>query len=128
MKLLGNYKEKDYATHNVPFGANVFLDVQSADVMTYTGNALDMDNRCSVRVYSGFFIYHIRKISGEYLSPEVANDFVKTLAMNDVVDLEQYDMAFFHAWDIRPDSFSIRNEIDESDYSSIPIEVVVVDR
>lgn len=47
---------------------------------------------------------------------------IKDIATTDLLDLDKYDMGFFDVHDVRPDSISITNELDE-DYNPIPLEV-----
>ena len=119
-KFMGGYNSMHFAV-----GSYAVFDVAWVNVQTYTGSAINGDNRCFLKLGAAFLITNIKSTNGEYINPEIANALVKDIATKDTLDLDNYGMAFFDVWDIRPDSICIKNDVDE-DYNAIPLQVIGV--
>ena len=88
------------------------LEVQEAQVITH----IPSDGRVVIR--TDFVEYNIRHKDGSALTDEQANSFVRDLAVKDLVELDQYDMALFERETI---SIPVENETKHG----IPFEVKI---
>lgn len=125
MRVIGKYADSKRTWYRIPQGGYVAFDVQLADVDTYDGKSTDECQECYIRLHGGDFVFDVKTKDGDYCSPEFANNFIKDLATNEIINLDLYDMALFGAGDRRPESINVRNEIDD-DLNTIPLEVVIV--
>lgn len=124
MKVLGKLKD-GCSSGNFAIGGNVVLNATWVHVETYSGAPVGEDKRCFLKLGAGYIVARIMPNNGEYMSPEMANSLVKEIATKDLVDLDDYDMAFSDIGDIIPESICVTNEVDEN-YCAIPLEVVSV--
>ena len=125
MRVLGKYADSQQTWYRIPQGGYVALDVQLAGIDTYNGKSTEECHECYIRLYGGDFLFRVKTKDGNYFSPEIANNFIKDLATNDIINLDLYNMALFEACDRLPEDINVRNEIDD-DLNTIPLEVVIV--
>ena len=124
MKIIGKYMG-GYNGKNLATGSYAAIDAAWVHVETYSGDSLENDQRCFLKVGADFLVAAIKRLDGDYMAPETANSLVREAVTRELLDLEKYDMGFFGVWDTLPDSISIRNDMDE-DFNTIPLEVVGV--
>ena len=124
MKVLGKFMD-GFNSARFAIGGYAALDVKWIHVETASDASVKKDNRCLLRLGTSYLIINIKNIDGTYLTPEFANSLVKTIASKELLDLDEYDLGFFGAWDVRPYGIDVRNELDDN-YNAIPLEVVVV--
>ena len=104
-------------------GGYMAIDAQWINVETYTGESVADDDRCLIKLGASYISTQIKNADGSYLSPDMANDLVKEAALTDVLDLDKYNLGFFDVFDVRPESITVVNEIDDN-YNPVPLEVV----
>ena len=123
MKVLGEYLGGDHNCWIVECGGYALLEIQWVVVVfcdrpPYGGAWL--------KVRSEDLELEIRPKDGSFLSVEVANKTIKTIAAASLVNLDEYGLGLFNGMNIHPDNIAVINETDE-DYNNIPLEVRVVE-
>ncbi len=121
MKILGRYKGRVYASFRIEYDALLGLEVSCLWTEPYSSE--EGESRFFVNVQSGCYKFHIMTTNGEYLSKEQADEIVKQITMNDIVSLDDNNMAFTFAYDTTPEEYYVRNALDD-DYTEIPLVVI----
>jgi hypothetical protein len=103
MRVLGKYLDARYRSHRMAQGSQVALEVQSAEMDTCDGTPVGTSENCLVILYSGYFIFEIKRASGELYSSETAAAIIRDLASKPMIDLDDYQMGLYDACDIRPE-------------------------
>lgn len=123
MKIYGYYKDKNWRSVRVNFGARIALEVTAAWTEGYSDK--EDETKFFVNVCSGCYMYHVMDNGGGYFSKERADRLIESIAVNEIVKLDNEGMALFDAIDTTPDEYYVRNALDEN-YREIPLEVTGV--
>lgn len=123
MKIVGYYKDKSWRSVRVNFGTRIALEVTAAWTEGYSDK--EDETKFFVNVCSGCYMYHVMDNEGGYFSKERADRLIESIAMNEIVKLDNEGMALFDAIDTTPDEYYVRNALDEN-YREIPLEVTGV--
>ena len=123
MKVLASYQDKGYRPLRVDYSSRIVLEISSAWTEGYSNREDEIN--FYVKIRSGCYIFHIKTKENEYFSKEIADELVNNIATNDIVILDDYDMALFAAIDVTPDEYCVRNAFDE-ECNEIPLKVTSI--
>lgn len=120
MRILGNYLDRGYRSLKVDYDSRIVLEISSA----WTEGYSDRENETNyyVKIRSGCYLFNVMTDKNECFSKKIADELVRSIAANDIIILEDYNMALFDAVDTTPDEYYVRNALDE-EYNEIPLSV-----
>ena len=101
MKILGYYLDKGYRSLQMNYRSRVALEISSAWTEGYSGKEDDTDFYVVIR--SECYVFHIMKKENKYLDKNTADKLIQDIATNNLIDLDNYDLALYAAVDTTPD-------------------------